>query len=1404
MASGKTLQSTIEISGVLSPSLQAAIKNAVSKLEEMSQETLEAAGAAEKLSAEIGTQESVLKSLQKGYADYVVSGQESSDEARTLANKIQELSGELDDNRETLQAAERAAKGLTDAQGDTADAYTTLERTISSQQSELAALERQYASLVLEQGEGSEEAEQLARKITDLSSDLKQNEGALEAAQKAVKKLGESQTDTADTYDKLQKEISEQESDLTALRRQYANIVLEQGESSSEARQLASQISSLSGDLNENRQRLKEAEQAADSFGDALEDAGESAESSSEGYTVLKNVIANLATEAINKAVEAFKELATEGDTALGMLSARTGATAQELDGFEDVMYDVYNANYGESLGDVSEKLSTVIQMTDDLDKASLAQITKNAIALEDVFGFDITESMRAVNSLMDQFGITSDQAFNLLVQGAQKGLNQNDDLLDTINEYSVQFKNAGYSADDMFNMLANGAESGTWSVDKLGDAVKEFNIRMSDGTANDYLKDLGLDVDAVIEQFNKGGPEAQAAIGTVMEALMNCDDATKQYTDGVGLFGTMWEDLGADTVASLMDTEGAINSTADAMAKMDSAAYDTLESSLSQLGRTIKSEVVQPIAQKLTPVMKNAVNFVNAQVAPAVQWILSHLPEVGIILGTLSAVVAAMKWGSIVTKLSQIKGAITGVITALGGVSAPVLAVIAVVAALAAAFTDLWRNNEEFRDKITAIWDGIKGKFEAFGQTITDKLNELGFDFENFTEVLSTVWNGFCELLAPVFEGVFQQISNILSVVLDVLVGLFDVFAGIFTGDWDRVWEGVQEIFGGVWDFVVATFQNWIDTFKSLADTVLSWFGSSWDEAWSSVKSFFEDVWNGITSFFSSVLTGIKNTFTGIWDGIASFFSGILGGIKNTATSVWDSITSFFSDTLNGIKDKFTSIWESITSFLSGAWETIKNVVQVGIMAVKEIISAAFQLITLPFRLIWGKLQRHGSFYLGGHKVHNLRRTGRYKVHLSVEKLEAAKNIVMQRHQCDQQTMASSAWNAIKGTASTVWEGIKSTIGSKIDAAKERSCAVTGTIKSVASSAWSSVSSTASTLWETTKNNNRFKAERSTADCQHRNRHDQVRGFVRMVKYQLHRFLTMGNGAKYDQHQDQRREVGSQHGHQCDQQRGKLRVVNGQLGCFLPSGKSIRSTISSKLSSAKATVSSMMSGITSTMSSNLSSAFSTVSSKFSSIYSTISSKMEAAKNAVGNAISALKSKFNFSWSLPSLKLPHISISGSFSINPPSVPHFGISWYKEGGILTQPTIFGAAGNTLLAGGEAGAEAVVPLATLWEKLETMIRAVFNSASTTGGSSDAGLTSKAGELLTLDDFSLGSLADNNSMVIYYDFSGFTWNPQIQTGGSGDDEDDLMARLRAHEAEFFDWLEEFIQMREVAQYA
>lgn len=1199
----------------------------------MSEETLNSVGAAEKLTAEIGTQESVLKNLRKGYADFVVSGQESSDEARTLASKIQELSGELDENRGALQAAEKAAMGLTQEQGDTADAFS-----------------------------------------------------------------------------KLEKKINSQEAELSGLKREYANVALEQGESSEEARQLAAKISDLSGELNENKKKLSDAERAADSFGDALEDAGQKAEDSSGGYTILKDVIADLASSAIQSAIEGFKELALEGDTALGKLEARTGASAKEMEGFEEVMYDVYNSNYGESLGDVSEKLSTVIQMTDDLDNKSLAKVTKNAIALEDVFGFDVTESMRAVNSLMDQFGISSDEAFNLIVQGAQNGLNQNDDLLDTINEYGVQFKTAGYSADDMFNMLANGAESGTWSVDKLGDAVKEFNIRASDGTVTDALVDnakaFGLSekqAKALGKQVEGGSVEAYQKL---LDKLKEVDDDSQRYQLGVAMFGTMWEDLGEEAVFSLMDTEGAISKTANAMEKMDSAAYDTLESSLSQLGRTIKSEVLQPIVDKRTPGLKSCVDYINANVGPAVDWLLTHLPEIGIVLGTIGAIIAAAKWTSIVGQLTKIAGAVVGFVTkigtALAGIGAPVLIVIGAIALLAAAFTHLWRNNEEFRDKVTGIWEGIKSKFEAFTQGIVDRLNALGFDFESFGEVVGAIWDGFCNLLAPIFEGVFQQISNVLGFALDTLTGLFDIFAGIFTGDWQMVWDGIKGIFGGVWDFVLNTFKNVLNMLKGIADTVLGWFGTSWSEVWTSIKTFFVNTWNGIVSFFS-----------GIWTSIST-----------ACSTAWNGIKNFFTTTFEGIKTVFSNVWNGIVSFLSGAWETIKNVVKTGIMLVGSILSAAFQIITLPFRFIWENCKD---------TVLNVWNAIKTAVSNAINAVKTVITNVMNAIKA----FLAPILAAIKNVFSTAWNGIKNAVSTVVNAIKTRITAAWNGIKSVTSSVFNAIKSVASSVWNGIKS--------------------AVQSAVNATKSVV------------------------------------TSVWNG-----------IKSVSSSVWNGIKSAISNVVNGIKSGVSNAFNSIKSTASRVWNSIKSAIINPIQAAKDKVGGFIDEIKGFFSgLSLKLPNIKLPHFSVKGKLSIDPPSVPKLSIDWYKEGGILTQPTIFGASGNTLLAGGEAGAEAVLPLSVLWKKMESLVDSVYHIATTTGEPTGEGLTAQAGKLLTLDDFSLGSLANGTNVVIYYDFSNFTWSPQIHADG-GEDEDDFMAKLRAHEAEFFDWLEEFIKMREVAQYA
>lgn len=1259
-----TLQSTIEIAGSLSPSLQSAINAAVSRLEEMSKETLEAAGASAQLAAKISTQETVLKNLEQGYADYIVTGQEGTEEAEQLANTIQELSGELTENRGTLDAAEKAARALSETMDDAGGEAETLRSTISKQEDTLQQLKQRYVDVATEQGETSDEARELARQIQDLSSEL-----------------------------------------------------------------------------HENKTKLSDAEYAADKLDNSLEEVESSAKKADDGFTMFKATLANLAADAIMRAVDGIKnlagnviELGQNFTSTMSEVSAISGATGEDFEKLEACARE-YGATTVFSASNAAEALKYMSLAGWDADQSTSA--LGGVLNLAAASGMELGAASDMVTDYLSAFAMEAGDAayFADLLSYAQSHSNTTAEALgEAYKNCAANLNAAGQDVETVTSLLegmANqgykGSEAGTAMAAIMRDitngmkdgAIKigETSVAVMDAQGN--FRDL-TDILTEVEAATNGMGDAERAVA--LSSTFTADS-----TKGLNLILNEGMDKIAGYEEELRGASGSAEEMANIMNDNLSGDVAAMNSAFEELGL----KIYDALESKL----RAGVQFITNGVIPAIEWLGGHIPEVTIAVSGLGAVVAAMNWGTISSKIAMVKGALVKLAAALGGVSLPAIAIIAVITAVALAFTNLWKNNEEFRNKITAIWDGIKAKFDEFGQGIVDRLNALGFEFEDITEVMKAVWDGFCEVLAPIFEGVFQQISNILSEALDILTGLFDIFAGIFTGDWDMVWQGVQEVFGAVWDFVVATFENWISTFTSLADTVLGWFGTDWETVWTNVKTFFSDTWNAISSFFSGILTGIKTFFTDTWNAIVSFFSGILSGIYSSVTG-----------TMTEIHDTFTNIWDSITGFLSGAWETIKNIVTVGIMAVKEIISAAFQIITLPFRFIWENCKD---------TVLSIWETIKSVIG---EKIDAVKEKITTVTTAIS-NVASAAWNAISSTASSLWEGIKGTIGSKIDAAKEKVSTATSAITSVASSAWSSVSSTASSLWSTISStvSSKISAARSAVSS--------ATSTITSVASAAWSSVSSAASSKWE---------------------------------------SVRSTISNKLSSAKSTVSSLMSGITSTMSSGLSSALSTVTGKFSSIYSTISSKMSAARDAVGNAISALKSKFNFSWSLPHLKLPHVSISGSFSINPPSVPHFGISWYKDGGILTRPTIFGAAGNNLLAGGEAGAEAVVPLATLWDKLETMITSVFNTASTTGGSSGEGLTSTAGRLLTLDDFSLGSLADSGGVVVYYDFSGFTWNPQIQTEGTGDDTDDFMAKLKAHEAEFFDWLEEFIKMREVAQYA
>ena len=413
-------------------------------------------------------------------------------------------------------------------------------------------------------------------------------------------------------------------------RKEAEKLSEEYGENSEKAKIAWQQVETLGGKmdrmatqsnnaqkyLNDVKEQLKHVGEKAGDAKEGIEDADEAADGAGKGgFTVLKGAAANLVSDGLSVLYDSLKDIVTElgnADSAYNNFAIKTGASAKDMDKYSDAIMALYKNNYGDSLSDVSDSMATVKQLAGDIPTDKLQEVTEYAIALDDVFGYDVAESMRTVNSLADQFGVSYSEAYNLIVQGAQKGLDQNGDMLDTFNEYSVQFKNLGYSAEDMFNMLSNGVQSGTWSVDKLGDAVKEFNIRVTDGTADEALTALGFDLENIKTKFAEGGATAQNAQQDIIAALMGVESEQERYTLGQQLMGTMWEDLGETTVNALFNTQGEISATKNAMQEVIDLKYDDIGTRIEAVGRKAKLEVVEPLIEKYMPKVENGLEFVS------------------------------------------------------------------------------------------------------------------------------------------------------------------------------------------------------------------------------------------------------------------------------------------------------------------------------------------------------------------------------------------------------------------------------------------------------------------------------------------------------------------------------------------------------------------------------------------------------------------------------------------------------------------------------------------------------------------------------------------------------------------------------------------------------------------------
>lgn len=378
--------------------------------------------------------------------------------------------------------------------------------------------------------------------------------------------------------------------------------------------QAQTDLNKFESELRDNTQQLEELESGLSDANEELENAGESAEKASDGFTVMKGAMADLAADGIEKIASGAKEMATQYTDASTKLQGQTGATAKEMEKYRDIMEDIYQGGYGDNLEDVADALAEVKKQAGDVDSKELKELTENALNLKDTFGYDVSESVKTAKQLMKQFGITGEEAYDLIVAGAQDGLDQNGNLLDIYNEYGPKFKKMGLSAKEMYAALKSGAKEGVFDIDKLGDAMNEFSIRVVDGsdTTKDAFDKMGLDADEMAKKFAAGGDTAKEAFLQTMQALNSIEDPLERNTAGVDLFGSMWEDTGGDALLALGNIEGGVENVEGAMKRLDEVNSDNLTNKLVTLGRKIESEVVYPLLEEAYPALEKTVDFIS------------------------------------------------------------------------------------------------------------------------------------------------------------------------------------------------------------------------------------------------------------------------------------------------------------------------------------------------------------------------------------------------------------------------------------------------------------------------------------------------------------------------------------------------------------------------------------------------------------------------------------------------------------------------------------------------------------------------------------------------------------------------------------------------------------------------
>lgn len=685
----------------------------------------------------------------------------------------------------------------------------------------------------------------------------------------------------------------------------------------------------------------------------------EEAENKMNVFSGLFVAAANAAGQAIygiaDKTKDTFASMLTSGDDynkAMNQLAASTGATGEELESLKDVAKGVFANNYGESYDDVANAVANVKKQLGDLPADQLQTITESAFALSDTFEYDVAETTRAAKAMVNNFGVSGEYAMELIATGAQNGLNYSGELIDSINEYSVQFAKVGLDADDMFQIFQNGAKNGAWNLDKIGDAVKEFSIRAIDGsesTATGFAA-IGLNADEMAWKFTQGGDTAKTAFQQTVAALTSMEDPIARDAAGVALFGTMWEDLGIDAVASLGNIQDGAYATGDAMNAIKEVKYNDVGSAIEGLKRSVGSFTIDARAAFSTGIagaigtLVNALNSADGDISVVFDGVVNAAKQAfsafsGVIGGwvengkkIIEYLVDGIK--SNMPKIQEkageiIKFLINGFLNSRKRMIETALPIIqGLVQGISEALPEIMNEGIAiFQNLVNGIINAIPQLLPLAINIITALINGLTQAIvailQFAPQILTTIITGIIAVLPTLIDCAVQILNFLISAITENLPLIISAAIEILNALISAIIENLPLIISAAIEMLMALINGIIENLPVLIDAAIEILNTL-------VNCLIENlpmIINAAIEILNTLINCIIQNLPLLIDAAIKIVTQLFNGIIDNLPKLLEAGIKLITELIAGLVKAIPDIIKAIPQIISAIWDTIKDV---------------------------------------------------------------------------------------------------------------------------------------------------------------------------------------------------------------------------------------------------------------------------------------------------------------------------------------------------------------------------------------------------------------------------------------------------------------------------------------------